>query len=332
MAEWRSKKYPDGCRHCGTLQRVHLGRGLCSKCYQIEGIRDLYDPAVERQDDGMEAYEAELEGGLSELQADPDALAVDRGAVGENPAEPLAGGPSEATTPGERAPGSGSSSPGPGAPPGKKKGLRGLFGSKKATQEAPPQTATQKKPKVPRGIGKRVSAADTIGDAWAGLGGLAIRSGRHVPLGRYMQFSSAVTGELLDDAAKGTFVDRIVLQPVAKGRGRFDALAAVFGPPAVILAMERDPSRAEVLIPVLKAQIRSALPMMVPAIKKVQEKERKAAEAAAELFPDLPEGVDPADAIIAMLFDGWTPPAPSAPEPDVATMNESDLEHEREVA
>ena len=53
---------------------------------------------------------------------------------------------------------------------------------------------------------------------------------------------------------------------------------------------------------------------MVPAIKKVQEKERRAAEAAAELFPDLAPGEDPVDGIIAMMFSDWTPQA-REPEP-----------------
>ena len=64
---------------------------------------------------------------------------------------------------------------------------------------------------------------------------------------------------------------------------------------------------------------------MVPAIKKVQEKERKAQEAAADLFPDLPPGEDPVDAIIAMMFADWVPPAPPQEyDTDNTSTNESD--------
>lgn len=139
---------------------------------------------------------------------------------------------------------------------------------------------------------------------------MAVRTGRHQPLGRYLQFSSAVSAEILDEAIAGTIVDRAVLQPIVKGRGRFDGLAAVLGPPALILAIERNPERAPVLLPMLRTSIRGSLPAMAKAVKKVQAKERALADAAAELFPDLPEGEDPADAILAMIFDGWTPPAP----------------------
>jgi len=131
-----------------------------------------------------------------------------------------------------------------------------------------------------------------------------------------MQFQSQVAGEMLDEALKGSLVDRKLLQPIVKSRGRFDLISAVVGPPLLVMAIERDPSKAELLIPVLKSQIRSSLPLMLPAIKKVQEKERKAAEAAAELFPDLPEGQDPVDAIIAMLFADFQPSTVMATEAD----------------
>lgn len=155
---------------------------------------------------------------------------------------------------------------------------------------------------------------------------MAVRSGRHQPLGRYLQFSAAVSAELLDDAVSGTVVDRVILQPIVKGRGRFDGLAAVLGPPALILAIEQNPERAPMLVPMLKSSIRGALPQMAKAVKKVQAKERAMADAAAELFPDLEPGEDPADAILAMIFEGWTPPAP------VVETVEPEPEHEERAA
>jgi len=139
-----------------------------------------------------------------------------------------------------------------------------------------------------------------------------------------MQFSAGVSAEIIDEAVQGTIIDKVVLQPVVKGRGRFDALGAVFGPPALILAIENDPSKAPVLIPILKSSIRNSLPMMAKAIKKVQAKEAAQAAAARELFPDLAEGEDPADAIIAMLFEGWTPPAPVVKEEEPEPMKEEE--------
>ena len=36
MAKWTSTKFPDGCLECGTTDKTHIGRGLCSTCYQRE--------------------------------------------------------------------------------------------------------------------------------------------------------------------------------------------------------------------------------------------------------------------------------------------------------
>ena len=170
----------------------------------------------------------------------------------------------------------------------------------------------EKKPTVTKG--RRASTAPTISDLWTGAGGLAIRTGRHAPLGRLMQWQAPVAGEMLDEAVKGTILDRMLLQPVAKGRGRFDALGAVFGPPLIVMAIERNPQNADMLIPMLKASIRSSLPLMVPAIKKVAAREAAAAEAARELFPDLGPGEDPVDSIIAMMFADWTPAVREQPD------------------
>ena len=278
----------------------------------------MYGPIIKKRDDvnneepsevGIQDFETEH---ATERQSDAlGDISVDE--------DPLMQAPWGAQT-GERRPGGGGSSsptepvaPEPDTLKGRLNGLKDRF-TKKPRQEAPSQPQTkEKRPKVTGKLGRRISAADTLSDGWAGIGSLAMRMG-HGPTGRMMQFQAPVAGEMLDEAAKGSFIDRALLQPVVKTRGRFDLLSAVIAPPLLVMAIERDPSKADLLMPVLKSQIRSALPLMVPAIKKVQEKEAKAAEAAAELFPDLPPGEDPADAIIAMLFSDWVPPAPAEPE------------------
>ena len=184
---------------------------------------------------------------------------------------------------------------------------------KKDTVTTPklPKTREQR-PSVAKG--RRVSAAQTIEDVWSGIGGLAVRSGTNAPVGRCLQWQAPVAGEMLDEAVKGTVFDKILLQRIAKGRGRFDAVGAVFGPPLIVLAIQRNPQNSELLFPLLKASIRNSLPLMVPAIKKVKAREEAAEEAARELFPDLLPGEDPVDAIMEMMFLGWTPaqPVPTA--------------------
>lgn len=311
MATWQSKSFPDGCRHCATTDRRCLGRGLCSKCYQNLDIRALYDPVVGRQmiDDDEMAPNPEVSTAPDEATPRPVASSDEV----ESP-----------YSPGERQPGGGSPSPPGAGAPGKK---RGFFSRFKKDMTAPgylPPTK-EKRPKVAKSTGRRISGADTLSDIWTGAGSLAVQTGHHAPLGRCLQFQAPVAGEMLDEAIKGSFVDRAVLQPIVKARGRFDLVGAVFGPPVLVYSMERamaagDRARFDMLGALLKSSIRQGLPLMVPAIKKVKMKEAAAAEAAAELFPDLPEGVDPVDAIIADMFATWVPVTVTEPEPEEASV------------
>jgi hypothetical protein len=213
------------------------------------------------------------------------------------------------SSPTEESP-AGSQSPSRPAGPTKARWRDRIFGEKPPPSQTAARSTKETSPAKKIKVGKRASAAETLSDIWGGVGTLAMRQG-HLPLGRCLQFQAPVAGEMLDGAVEGTFIDKTVLQPIVKGRGRFDAIGAVLGPPLIVLAIERNPNNAEMLMPALRASIRSSLPLMVPAIKKVQERERKAAEAAAELFPDLPPGEDPVDAIITMMFAEWVPPAPT---------------------
>ena len=293
MGEWRSTKYPDGCTVCGTTTKTHIGRGLCSTCYQ----RDM------RND--------ETASDVSPANTDERTPNLATGSVGDSDFSQDVEVTVAST--GERQPGA----VGPSVPPAPGDGKRKWWQRTKPSEVAPAPVTTERRPgkRTPTKLGRRTSSADTLEDIIGGVGALAVRTGKHAPLGRYLQFSSAVNAEILDEAVAGTLVDRKLLQPMVKGRGRFDALGSVFGPPAIILAIENDPSKAPLLIPVLKSTIRNSLPQMAKAMKKVQAKEKAQAEAAAELFPDLAPGEDPADQIIAMLFEGWTPPAPAQPEP-----------------
>jgi hypothetical protein len=208
----------------------------------------------------------------------------------------------------------------PTAPEGK---LRGLFKKKPKTPSSPTVVPTTTKEKRPGArTGRRVSAADTIADGWAALGGVAIRTGTHAPLGRCLQWQAPMAGEMLDEVVAGTIVDKIALQKVAKGRHKFDVLGAVIGPPLLVMAIERNPQNAPSLMPLLASSIRHSLPHMVPAIKKAKAKEAKIAEATAELFaddPDFREGDDPVAYILGMMFEGWVPPTPPEPQevPDI---------------
>jgi hypothetical protein len=323
--EWGEGSVPPVCVLCGTNESKHQARGLCNSCYpkvprgshieQKDGDDDMVD--------GQASFE--------DVGDDVPALPVDdplggRG-VGQD-ADPLA-------VPGsrERRPSAGGGSPSlssDGDAPRARGRLSRLFGSKpKATGTAPVTKEKAPKGKVPRG--RRQSGAETLSDAWGGIGSFVGRTPGHVPLGRYMQFQAPVAGEMLDEAAAGTIIDKMALQPIIRARGKFDLVAAVFGPPALILAIERNPGQGELLVPMLRSSIRNALPLMVPAIKRIQAKEAKTLAAADDLFDDDADyraycaqveatggKPDPAEYILSMIFSGW---APAAPVPESEAVN-----------
>jgi hypothetical protein len=179
----------------------------------------------------------------------------------------------------------------------------------------------EKRPDKPKG--KRVSTAETISDAWGFVGGAALRSRRYYPVGNCLVWQAPLAGEMVDEAIKGSIVDTKVLQPFVKARERFDLVGAIAGPPLIVLAIIQQPSRANVLMPILRASVENALPYMVPAMKKAEKKWADKIAAIKELYPDLdiPEGQDPVDLIIGQMFAGYDLFAeePPATEPEDVT-------------
>lgn len=289
--KWDSRSFPDGCRGCGQTAYKHVGQGLCNRCYRrwAKSGKDVEEWLVDP--------EREV--------SPPVADVIERGSDDE---------PSPAIRSEEVRPGSAGSplATDDAPPPGVTEKKRSFFGKKKpdVPRVEPVRKTTERRPSS----GRRTTAADSLGDLYAAVGGFLARSPQNAPLGRYLQWQAPAAGELLDSVVANTFVDRKLLQPAVKMRGSVDVLAALFGPPALIIAIERNPSRAEVLLPMLESSIRSSLPTLLPAMKKSQEREEKVAKAVKEMFPDMPDGVDPVRLVIEQMFAGWIRPAEPEPE------------------
>jgi hypothetical protein len=299
--QWKNRKFPNGCRNCGQTEKKHVGLGLCQNCYRDAEIQAA-------------AREGTLEAPTTEKLEEDDQLPDFYDEVVDVTEDDI-------FVSGERRPGTITSpvadQDGVTPPP---KGFGSFFGKKKSTET--PKTPFGKKTseKAPKAPTRRVTTAETIEDVWAAIGGIAQRTGRHAPLGRYLQWQAPAAGEMLDQALAGSFVDRRFLQPAVKTRGRLDVLAAVVGPPAIILAIEQNPERASQLLPVLKSAIRSSLPTLLPAMKKAQAREEKVNKAVTELFgDDFPPGVDPVDVVLEQMFGGWIPPTPEPTYDDETT-------------
>ena len=313
--KWDSKKYPAGCRGCGQTAQKHSGHGLCQNCYRDPNI--LAWAKGEKENETMDSQET-FEN--SDLFADSSFEGSD---------EVL----EDVTSSRERQPGSFTSPDRDRADePTYRENTTGMpnlgkvgeWFSKKTKPKQPKQTPFASKERAPRGVSRRVSAAGSIEDAWMGLGGMAVRTGRHAPLGRYLQWQAPAAGEMLDQAVAGSILDKKIFQPAVRARGRLDLIVSVMGPPGIILAIERNPQNAQMLLPMLKTAIRSSLPTMLPAMKKAQMREEKVTASLKEMFPDMPEGVDPVDMVIQELFAGYvfSQPEPTMEyTPDESTEN-----------
>jgi hypothetical protein len=296
-----SHAYPDGCRNCGGTQRKHQARGLCATCYKKTGVLESVNNGtfIEWRDRYENLGTETIEGGPGAADSFGDDVITDEGTYIDRQRERRPGAePSPVAD----------TSNGP-EPAGVKS--KWQQAKQKLKDAANPVTSPQPRATNERrpgggtpGNAKRVSTAETISDVWGGIGGLAQRSGRHAPLGKYLSWQAPAAGIMLDDAISGTPVDKL-LQPIVKARGKLDLVAAVFGPPAIILAIERDPRKALTLIPVLKSAIRSSLPTLLPAMQKAKNQEEKIDKAVRELFPDIPEGIDPVDLIMDEMFMGY---------------------------
>lgn len=227
-----------------------------------------------------------------------------------------------------------------GSPP-VRRGLLGRF-KRKPKDPAAVTPSREKVPKPPRR--GRLSGAETLGNVGDFIAGALQHTG-HVPTGRLVSFQAPAAGELLDELAKGTIVDR-PLQYVVRSRTALDTLFALFAPAKFTWDMEKammanDEAAFRRAEAGLKWAVREALPTMIPAMKKVREREAKKAAALVDLLDmaDLEmlgvtvnedgqpvsnatgQVVDIGDIFAAMLFAEWVPqahPQAAPPEEDPA--------------
>ena len=226
------------------------------------------------------------------------------------------------------------------SPPSARRGLLGRFRRKEKAEKLPRQSGPERPPKKPGGggRGRRVSTAATLGDLAGGFGTLLGAAG-HVPTARMVAFQAPAVGELGDELVKDTIVDRAVLQPIVRSRGVLDNLFAIAAPGVLTWQLEKalargDSDAVDRLEGALKWAIKESLPTMLPAMKRVREREAKQAAALVEMLemadlemlgvtidgngqPVSRENgapVDIGDIFVSMVFAEWVPPAPAEPQ------------------
>ena len=179
----------------------------------------------------------------------------------------------------------------------------------------------EKKPTVPRETsGRRVKADDILTLLTGGVGSLLMVSGISPPTGMALRLEAPMLGPELDSAAAGTIVDKAVLQPLVKTKGRFDKVGPLVLFPALVFALDKSPQMLPQLYPMLRMTMAQMLPGLVSAMRKQAEDAKKLQAAADELAKMDPgfaemfaEGGDPIDAMIKVIFAS----NPQEPEAEV---------------
>ncbi|HUL99769.1 MAG TPA: hypothetical protein VLU24_10250 [Mycobacterium sp.] len=172
--------------------------------------------------------------------------------------------------------------------------------------ETAPKTAGETKPKTSRAARVvRRKARVSVERIAAGVWGFASNfvGGTNTPIGRALNLQAPVAGLVIEDAVKGTIVDK-ALQPLARAGERGEAVAALVGVPVVVGIMQTQPQLQQALYPLLKTLLESWLIITADKSSVLKARQKKLAE-------QLGEDVD-IDAMIQLMF---APPA-SVPVPD----------------
>jgi len=198
------------------------------------------------------------------------------------------------------------------------------------TPETPEEAPKKKRrfAKSEKASKKRENASELLGMLWGGAGKLLERADHKgkpygsYPTGRVMQFQSLVAGNYLDTVVQNTWIDRLLIQPLARANSTAEGIGALVALPAMIYAVDKKPAMAEVTEPWLRAAFMQTITDMAPVVKKMeaeQEKRIQAMQDAGMLMGG--EGQDPFEAFMLSLFQppngapvNEQPPVPQ-PEP-----------------
>jgi hypothetical protein len=156
-----------------------------------------------------------------------------------------------------------------------------------------PKGSTPREPKA-RVTRRRVPVDGLLAMGWAALGRIA-ETPATLPVSRVMQLQAPAAGMILDDALRGSLVDKIA-QPFARGAKRCEMVFAVAGPPLLVGAVCQRPELYDVVKPMLAEALKTWIIMSGPKIRKAKERERKLLE---ELDGDLESIEEMIDALFA---------------------------------
>jgi hypothetical protein len=161
-----------------------------------------------------------------------------------------------------------------------------------------------------------------ISDVWA-FGGRRLEATPHYPTGRMLQYQAPAAGVILDRAIAGTLPDRVIFQPIARNRSKYEDVGFLLAGPILTFSITAtgqqmqaaadagDQEAFDELAGKLQMQremftwvLSMMLPRLAEGAKRAQEKKEKRDQAIADAFPELGDE-DPVEVLATMLF---TPP------------------------
>jgi hypothetical protein len=187
----------------------------------------------------------------------------------------------------------------------------------------------ERAPRPAKRVGRRVALDGDISDIW-GFAGRRLESTPHFATGRMLEYQAPAAGLIIDRAVAGTLPDRVLFQPLARNRDKYEDVGFLLAGPLLTFSITQNGMSMEAMLArrtewteediaayqglaqkqeMLKEMFvwvaRMMLPRLAEGVTKAREKKAKDDAAIAEAFPDLAGGTDPVEEFAAMLF---TPP------------------------
>jgi hypothetical protein len=199
--------------------------------------------------------------------------------------------------------------------------LRSRRGRGRGGQHSAPVPG-ERPPKRKRPTGRRVALDTDISDIW-GFAGRRLQNTPHFATGRMLEYQAPAAGLILDRAVAGTLPDRVLFQPLARNRDKYEDVAFLLAGPLLTFSITTTQMQMQTAIDAGDSEAFAdlsnklemqremfvwvagmMLPRLAEGVEKAREKKAKADAVIAKAFPDL-AGEDPVETFASMLF---TPP------------------------
>lgn len=180
----------------------------------------------------------------------------------------------------------------------------------------------ERAPRQKRPSRRRLPLDADISDVWA-FGGRRLEHSPHFATGRMLQYQAPAAGVIVDRAVAGTLPDRVVFQPLARNRDKYEDVGFLLAGPILTYTITATAQQMQAaaddgdqeLFNELGAKLQMqremfswVLAMMLPRLaagaKLAADKKAKRDAAIADAFPELGDD-DPVERLVTMLF---TPP------------------------